>query len=96
MVARTQKADMEAALVGMEAARPPAAGCDLPLLLRWWRGVAPVGDGGVAPVRDGWEWASMGVGWGWGVRLHLGVRLDIIILFLRELFNLPTTGCRYF
>ncbi|XP_049394792.1 uncharacterized protein LOC125859113 [Solanum stenotomum] len=52
MVAQTEKADMEVASVGMVAARPPAAGCDLPLLLRWWRGVAPVGDGGVAPVRD--------------------------------------------
>ncbi|KAH0636417.1 hypothetical protein KY285_036185 [Solanum tuberosum] len=78
MVARTEKIDMEAAPVGMEAARPPAAGRDLPLplqlrelplLLRWWRGVVLVGDGSVAPVGEGGDGSRWGwVGGGAGVR----------------------------
>ncbi|KAG5578770.1 hypothetical protein H5410_049397 [Solanum commersonii] len=78
MVARTEKTDMEAAPVGMEATRPPA-GRDVPLpQLRAtvlyccdggvaWRGVELVGDGGVAPVGEGGDrrrWGWVGVGWG--------------------------------
>ncbi|KAH0696180.1 hypothetical protein KY289_013662 [Solanum tuberosum] len=61
---------MEAAPVGMEAGRDFLCWASLPLqlprrplLLRRW--VAAVGDGGVAPVGDGWGSAPMGVGRGW-------------------------------
>uniref|UniRef100_M1E0V2 Uncharacterized protein n=1 Tax=Solanum tuberosum TaxID=4113 RepID=M1E0V2_SOLTU len=69
MVARTEKANMEAAPVGMEAARPSSVATrDLPLLLRWWCGVAPVG--------DGWGWAPMGVGSETSLRSLIGVNSD--------------------
>ncbi|KAH0685896.1 hypothetical protein KY285_016451 [Solanum tuberosum] len=61
MVARTEKANMEAAPVGMEAARPSFAAARPssavarpPLLLRWWRRSGMGGDG------RRWGWVGGG------------------------------------